>query len=243
MFMDSDELLKGGVANAGAVVRRGDHVLRPASPHAEGIHAFLLALRNLGFEGVPQPLGIDPDGRERLTFIPGDVAIPPYPAWVQTDAALVSVARLMRRFHEAAAEFAPGEHRWSAELADPEGGTVVCHNDVCLENVVFRNGVAVALLDFDVAAPGRPVYDLAQFARMCIPLDADENAARLGWAPVAHARRLRAVADAYGLDADGRLQLLEIIAPAISSISPFVQRQIDAGDANFINMWSEMGGA
>ena len=49
-------------------------------------------------------------------------------------------------------------------MADPEGGPVVCHNDVCLENVVFRNGEAVALLDFDFAAPGRPVYDLACFA-------------------------------------------------------------------------------
>ena len=66
-------------------------------------------------------------------------------------------------------------------MADPEGGPVVCHNDVCLENVVFRDGEAVALLDFDFAAPGRPVYDLACFARMCVPIDDDENRARFGW--------------------------------------------------------------
>ena len=57
----------------------------------------------------------------------------------------------------------------------------MCHNDVCLENIVFRNGLAVGLLDFDFAAPGRPVYDLAQFARMCVPIDDDLSAARLGW--------------------------------------------------------------
>jgi Ser/Thr protein kinase RdoA (MazF antagonist) len=31
---------------------------------------------------------------------------------------------------------------------------------------VFHEGTAVGLLDFDFAAPGRPVYDLAAFARM-----------------------------------------------------------------------------
>jgi hypothetical protein len=43
------------------------------------------------------PLGIDDDGRERLEFIDGDVPVPPYPAWAQTDAALESVAVLLRR--------------------------------------------------------------------------------------------------------------------------------------------------
>jgi thiamine kinase-like enzyme len=50
---------------------------------------------------------------------------------------------------------------------------VICHNDVCLENVVFRGGLAVALLDFDFAAPGRPTFDSAAFARMCVPVDDD----------------------------------------------------------------------
>ena len=75
---------------------------------------------------------------------------------------------------------------------------------MCLENVVFRDGVAVGLLDFDFAAPGRPIYDLAQMARMCVPIDDDVNAARLGWEPADRPARLRLVADAYGLDAAGR---------------------------------------
>jgi hypothetical protein len=28
---------------------------------------------------------------------------------------------------------------WAAEWSDPGGGPVICHNDVCLENVVFRD--------------------------------------------------------------------------------------------------------
>ena len=62
----------------------------------------------------------------------------------------------------------------------PEADPFVCHNDICLENVVFRDGRAVGLLDFDFSALGRPVYDLAQFARMCVPIDDDESAALLG---------------------------------------------------------------
>ena len=29
------------------------------------------------------------------------------------------------------------------------GGPIICHNDVCLENVVFRDGQAIGLLDWE----------------------------------------------------------------------------------------------
>ena len=109
----------------------------------------------------------------------------------------------MRLFHEASAQVAVGDGPWSNELADPAGGSIICHNDVCLENVVFRNGRAVGLLDFDFAAPGRPTFDLAAFARMCVPIDDDLNARRLGFEAPDRPGRLRLVADTYGLDADG----------------------------------------
>ena len=77
---------------------------------------------------------------------------------------------------------------------------VICHNDVCLENVVYRNGVAVGLLDFDFAAPGRRIWDLACFARMYVPIDTDDDARLLGRAgPFDPPAALRIVADAYGL--------------------------------------------
>jgi hypothetical protein len=199
-----EQPLTGGVANAGAVVRVGDHVLRPAGPGTAGVHAFLQALAAAGFDGAPRPLGVDADGRQRLTYIEGDVALPPYPAWAQADPALAGLARLMARFHEAARAFDPSPHSWPAAVGDPAGGPVVCHNDVCLDNVVFRGGEPVALLDFDFAAPGRPVDDLAAMARMCVPVDDDANAARLGWVPADRPGRLRLVADAYGLTAAGR---------------------------------------
>ena len=48
-------VLHGGVANVGAVVRVGDHVLRPSNPHTADIHRFLTDLRDAGFDGVPRP--------------------------------------------------------------------------------------------------------------------------------------------------------------------------------------------
>jgi len=238
-----EQQLDGGVANAGKVVRVGNHVLRPANEFSASIRAFLLAMRADGFDGVPEPLGVDRDGRERFGFIEGDVPIPPYPEWVQRDQALASVARLLRRFHQAAAAFDPSGWTWSDEMVDPAGGGIVLHNDVCLENVVFRDGVAVALIDFDFAAPGRAIFDVVRFARMCIPVDDDVNAPRLGWRPSDKPARLRLVVDAYGLDAEQRAQLLALLDHSIERGGQFVRRRVEARDPNFIAMWNEMGGA
>ena len=127
-------------------------------------------------------------------------------------------------------------------MADPVGGAIVCHNDVCFENVVFRNGEAVALLDFDFAAPGRPAYDVAQFARMCVPIDDDVSAARQGWADADRPGRLRLVADTSGLDAAARVELLEVLDGSIARGGAFVLRRVERGDPGFVAMWAEMGG-
>jgi hypothetical protein len=237
-----DENLPGGVANAGEVTREGVFVLRPSNPHSVSIHSFLTALRATGFEGASLPVEIQSDGRERLIFIEGDVPIPPFPDWAQSDAALASIAALMLNFHNASAMVDSCLSTWSDEMADPDGGPIVCHNDVCLENVVFRNGEAFGLLDFDFAAPGRPTYDLAAFARMCVPVDDDLSAERLGWGSVDRPARLRLVADIYGLRESGRHELLAHLDRSMNRGGAFVQRRVEAGDPNFIRMLEEMGG-
>jgi len=120
---------------------------------------------------------------------------------------------------------------------------MVCHNDVSPENVVFRGGVAVALLDFEFAAPGRPVYDLAHLARLCVPVENDFDQARLGWRPADRPERLRVVADAYGLDRDGRGELLSAIDDAMTRLEVAVKRSVDAGDPNAVAMWERTDGA
>lgn len=237
------EVLQGGVANAGAVVRIGDHVERPSNPHSDTIHRFLRHVRNAGFGGASEPVSIDGD-RERVVFVPGDVPVPPYPGWSQSDDALVSVARLLRDLHDASAGFDTSATTWSNEMRDERLGDepVICHNDVCPENIVFRDGEAVALLDFDYAAPGRRVFDLTAMARMCVPIDDDVNAPKLGWTPADRPARLRLVADAYGLDAAQRTEQLTCLDESIARGGEFVQRHVEAGETGFIEMWNSMGG-
>jgi aminoglycoside phosphotransferase (APT) family kinase protein len=200
-------------------------------------------VRHAGFEGASLPVGIDDDGRERLVFIDGEVPLAPYPHWSQTDTALASIAELLRGLHDAAHGFDAQGLTWDDALADPAGGTLVCHNDVGPDNVVFRDGIAVALLDFEFAAPGRPVYDLAHLARLCVPIEDDVDQARLGWRPADRPARLRLVADAYGLDRDGRAELLAAMSDAIDRIEAAVRRSVDAGDPNSIAMWNRTGGS
>ena len=240
--MVEEELLAGGVANAGAVIRVGDEVLRPSNVHSRGIHRFLSAMHDHGFDGVPQPVRIDEDGRERLKFIRGEVAVPPFPAWAQTDEALASVSALIRRFHDAQRGLDLTDYSWSDEMADLLGGPVICHNDVCLENVVFRNGRAVGLLDFDFAAPGRVTWDLARFAGMCVPLDDDADAARLGWISADRPSRFRIVVDAYGLEPRARHELLSILDDLVARSGNWVLSKVEGGDPNFIKMWNDLGG-
>lgn len=234
--------LAGGITNAGHVVRVGGHVLRPSTPHSRSVHAFLHAVRAAGFEGAPAPVGIDEDGRERLVFIEGEVPAPPYPEWSQSDTALASMARLLRGLHDAAVGFDAQGLTWHDGLADPAGGTVVCHNDVELSNVVFRDGVAIALIDFEAAAPGRPVYDLAQLARTCVPIEDDFDQARLGWRPADRPERLRLVADAYGLDADERVELPAAIDDALERIERSARRSAESGDAVAVATLERTGG-
>ena len=241
--VDEDvEELHGGVANAGAVIREGAFVLRPANEHSASILRFLSELEGAGCTAAPIPVGLQPDGRERLHYIPGDVAIPPFPDWVQGNDALASVAVLLRSMHDASERIDTSAMTWSAEMADAAGGSVVCHNDVCLENVVFRDGRAVALLDFDFAAPGRRTFDLAAFARMCVPIDDDVSSTNLGWLPSDRPGRLRLACDAYGLDPEGRSEVLRCLDESIARGGEFVRRRAEAGEPGFVRMWAEIGG-
>ncbi|MFG3175215.1 phosphotransferase [[Kitasatospora] papulosa] len=235
--------LAGGMANAGDVFRRGALVDRPAPRHAPALHAHLLALREHGFDAAPIPVGPAADGREQLTFIPGDVALPPFPPWVMTTAALESVGALLRRLHEAGASAAAASDvEWPRDLADPEGGPVVCHNDVRPENVVFRDGRAAALIDFDLAAPGRPLWDVAMAARYWVPMLDPLSAATLYPDAPDVLARLRVLAGGYGLSPAERAELPGVIEQATEVCRAFVARRVADGDPLYVEALADRGG-
>ncbi|MFD8567227.1 phosphotransferase [Streptomyces sp. NPDC059639] len=239
----ADEALVGGMANAGAVIRRGDVVERPAPRTARALHAHLLALEEHGFDAAPRPVRLTADGREQLTFIPGDVALPPFPHWAMSESALRSVGSLLRRLHDASEAVAvDARAEWPRALADPAGGTMLCHNDVCPENVVFRDDRAAALIDFDLAAPGRAVWDVAMTARYWIPMLDPASAAALFPAGLDAPARLRILADSYGLSAQERAELPDVIEQATASCRAYVADRVAAGDPVYVRALSERGG-
>ncbi|MFF3562434.1 phosphotransferase enzyme family protein [Streptomyces sp. NPDC002574] len=237
------EALAGGMMNAGAVLRRGALVERPAPRTAPALHVYLRALAERGFDAAPSPVRLTGDGREQLTWVPGDVALPPFPGWAMTKTALRSVGSLLRRLHEASAAV-PVDSRaeWPRALADPEGGTMLCHNDVCPENVVFRDGRAAALIDFDLAAPGRPLWDLAMTARYWVPMLDPESAASLYPAGLDAPARLRVLADGYGLSPRERAELPSVVEAATASCRAFVAGRVAAGDPEYGRVLAERGG-
>jgi len=228
--------LRGGIANQGLVFRVGETVRRPLRPTSSATHALLRHLAEVGFDGAPRFLGLDPQGREVLSYIPGDAVVQPYPSWALTDAAIVSVAGLLRRYHEAVSTFDPAPHTWPESPPPPPFRTgLVCHNDPNLDNVVFRDGEAVALIDFDLARPGSRLWDLAAAARLWAPLrrDIDIQDARRGRA----LGRFRVFVDAYGLVGADRDRLVDAVISNHDWLYGIVSRGAENGNPGFVEYW------
>ena len=103
----AEEQLDGG--NTGGAVRSGDTVRRAAGPWTPAVHALLTHLAARDFPGAPRPLGFDDERREVLTFIEGETvgSRKPWPAWTHAEDTLEQVARWMRGYHQAVADFVP----------------------------------------------------------------------------------------------------------------------------------------
>ena len=149
-------------------------MLRPIAPCRRATHALLAHLADVGFDGAPRVLAASA-ATEMLTYIDGRAAVPPLPDDMLTDAALVSVADLLRRYHQAVASFDPAGYRWPRPIPARFRTGLVSHNDVHPANLVFRDGRAVALIDFDWAGPGSAAWDVAAAARYWVPLQDDRD--------------------------------------------------------------------
>lgn len=198
------------------VVRVGETVRRPHQPQSLSVAAYLDHLEDAGFEGSPRYLGRDAQGRDVLTFLPGDVAGDPPQAWAADDRLLASVARLLRRLHAASEGFVPPPGAvWRRDLVrvpapvhDPEP-EVVSHLDVTPQNVVVRDGQAVGFVDFDLAGPTTRVLDAWNTAMHWVPMR-DPADLWPAWQRVDQPHRLRLFADAYGLTSGERERLVDL---------------------------------
>ena len=149
--MSEGELLTGDGVTQG-IVRIGDTLRRPLRPFSLTVQAYLAHLRDAGFADAPLPFGVDEHGREMLSFVPGDVPRNPLPPETAGDDVLVALARLIRALHEASAGWAPppdavwGGTPASAGRPITRRTELVTHCDYYPGNVVFRDGLPVALI-------------------------------------------------------------------------------------------------
>jgi len=183
--MDEQPLPGGFVSCVG---RAGDTVRRAPPPDAPFVRALLGLFESRGWNGAPRFLGTDELGREVLSFIEGHAAWQrDQPAELGSPDSLAEVARLVRQFHDLTA---------GTPLA--RGQEVVCHNDLSPKNTVYRDtgtGLRpVAFIDWDIAAPGARIHDVAHLCWQYIGLGpAIADIALAG-------QRMQLICSAYGLE-------------------------------------------
>ena len=175
------------------VVRAGNTVRRSPPEDPEFVHALLGWFERHDWGGAPRFLGTDERGREVLSFIDGHVAWEPVqPPSVTSNVSLARLAGVVRGFHDLTS---------GTPLA--AGAEVVCHNDLSPKNTVYRDSGAgmmpVAFIDWDIAAPGMRIHDIAHVCWQY--LDLGPGVAD----PATAARRMGLICDAYGLPDRGGL--------------------------------------
>ncbi|MEJ3747526.1 phosphotransferase [Actinomycetes bacterium KLBMP 9797] len=198
--------LPGG--NTVGAVLTGDVVRKQASPSTPTVHALLRHLEDAGFDAAPRALGIDDQGRQLLSYLPGETvgARSRWPAWAYTDSMLIQVGRWIRRVHDATADFRPpADEQWFIGRA-MRPGLIVGHQDAAPYNAAVDGDRLVGFFDWDAAGPTSREFDLAFSALLWVPLTApDEEDAPLRDHDLAdRSRRLHLFLDAYGYDGDRR---------------------------------------
>jgi len=236
-------LSDGGPSVAGSMLVDGQ-VHRLAGAWTPAVHALLGHLAAAGFDGAPRVVGFDDRGREILSWVDGDAPSPPWPQWMRTDAALVSLGVLLRGYHDAVAGFVPPPHATWRRWVGSQGGPIICHGDLWPSNVVFRSGHPVALIDWEFAQPGTRLEDVASAAKHWVPLISDRRASDDGWElPIDRVARLRLLCDAYGLGVADRAALLPTVLHNAERGYLSHKTWGEAGVAGFAEMWQADSGA
>lgn len=232
--------LYGGRANAGSVMRIGDEVARPAHPQTPFVDHFLNHLQSRGVTLGPTPLGLDDQGRQRLSFIPGQAPTSPYPDWAFDEGLLVDLASQQQSLHAAGADYEPpADAIWAVSGGNyfPAGsdGTSFCHNDLCMSNVIVDVDTCrvAGFVDFDYVAPVNPLFDIAVLARHWAPFGDLSTVSDLD---VDRVRRFRLICDVHDLDGPQRRQVVDLGISFLEQARTNVRALADGGNPGFQQM-------
>jgi hypothetical protein len=236
------EVLSGG--NTGLVVRVGDTVRRQSGHWTPAVHALLDHLEAVGFDGAPRALGTDAQGRDVTAYVPGLVGtLGPgllAPQFRSVEACW-AIGAWLRAFHDAQAGFEPDPTLpWRMVPGRRlEDGEVVVHHDVGTYNTVLRADGTFAVIDYDFAAPGRPVEDLAYALWSWTPLWGDRGAVEREMGGVGLGERVHkfaALVDGYGADASLRAAVCDAVLTRMASQSRTLEDLAAQGDPAFVRM-------
>lgn len=231
-----EQRLPGG--NTGGAVRIGDTVRRVPGRWTPSVHALLGHLEAVGFDRAPRALGFDDQGREVLSFLPGEVigTTRPWPSWVHSDDALRQVAGWLRDFHTAVASFVPPQDAVWREGGTWRPGLIVGHNDAAPYNAAWVDGHLVGFFDWDFAAPVTPKWDLAFTAFAWVPLHARHVVRAEGFTAFNdQPRRLRLFLDTYGWGGPVG-QFIETVRQRVTASAEGIRRTAAAGDPAYQKM-------
>lgn len=228
------------------VVRIGDTVRRPHQSTSAAVAAYLGHLESVGFAGAPRYLGRDRQGRDVLTFVEGEVPGDPVQDWAAHDAVLTGVGRLVRALHDASAGWqpdvdfsvAPGRPRPTLPEGEPR---LVSHRDVTPQNVVFRGGLAHALIDFDLIGWTTRSLDLANTAMHWLPMS-DPRDRGPAYRDADVGLRLRLLVDGYGRDAVTGGDVLTACALRFGGLYESMRWNAEQLGGGWRRMWDEGAG-
>ncbi|WP_087019746.1 aminoglycoside phosphotransferase family protein [Thaumasiovibrio subtropicus] len=225
------EELQGGRATT--VMRLDDKVIRPAGDGSGAIHRLLNFLHLEGFQHAPMAFGYDAQGNELLSYVVGDVYDYPLTGAVASHEALTSAATLLRKYHDMTALFlheSREANQWALPPREPQ--EVICHNDYAPYNVSLTRQTVTGMFDFDLAAPGPRVWDVAYAVYTWAPFKTHPFDA-MGTL-TSQSDRARRFCDAYGLDNAARLALVETMIARLQTLVDFMHLEAEKGNQAFI---------
>lgn len=238
---EEEEVLTGG--NVSNVYRSGNTVRRELKSGSDKIHRILKHLENKGFSYAPKFLGIDEKGREVLSFIEGEAGNYPLKQYMWSDDVLIEIGKMLRLYHDSVSDFS-FDDSWKSIDNTPKPFEILCHNDFAIYNIIFYDERPIGIIDFDVAAPGPRLWDIAYTLYTCVPLSRfylSETGEKIYYNSSQHAQhinqRVKLFFDSYGEEAEE--DYLEMVLLRVEGLCKTIIRKAREGDIAFQKMIDE----